>query len=132
MPDNEPLRNLWWFWVNDYKFGGRSGVKQAQRTDVFFARMNQSAKQGLVQFEVIMENFESCFRGLARSPALNDLIGATDLLFAAADSRYVKRHDLAVQLMNALHSAEWDGREHRDLLYAPISDLADAIANDQP
>ena len=135
MPEESSLQNLWWFWVNDYEFGGREGVEEAQRPRDFYLLMNRSVERGLKQFEPIMDHFESCFRGLARAHSdryLKDLDGAVSLLEAAAQARYVHRRALANQLNDAFHSAEWDGQPHREVLYKSVTDFATAIANDEP
>ena len=131
MPENRSLRNLWWFWVNDYKFGGRSDVEETQQATYFFALMNSSAKQGLVQFEPIMELFKSRFRALARGGNTDGLDGAMALLLDADDARYVKRRDLAREVIAAFSSAECADRENYKLLRGPVTRLADAIANDR-
>jgi hypothetical protein len=133
MPDNESLRALWWFWINDYKFGGRSSFESADSSSIFFAMMNEATEQRLTQFNSIIEHLEHCFRRLARSRSLAELNGAVDLLVVAARSRYVHRKAPAGQLSSAVHSAEWHSRkpEHRHLLGRPICDLAQAIVNDQ-
>ena len=56
---------------------------------------------------------------------------AVDLLLQAAHSRYVDRHALAKELLDALHSAEWDGPRRQQLAYQPLFDLAMAIGHDE-
>lgn len=131
MPDNTPLRDLWWFWVNDYKFGGKEGVEHAQRPSTFFALMNEAAAKGYKQFDPVMEHFESSFRGLVRSRTLGGVLHSVGVLMAASNARYVQRAGLARQLMNALHSAEWDSVVERDEFYAPLRELAEAVARDE-
>lgn len=134
MPQSRSLRDLWWFWVNDYKFGGRREVEETQRATVFFSTMNQSLEKGLQQFGPIMDHFETCFRGLARGRPrdyLDDLDGAVSLLKSAADAKYVHRRALARQLNDAFYSAEWNDRPHRELLHDAVTDFAKAVANDE-
>lgn len=132
LPDNNSLRTLWFFWINDYKFGGKSDVKDEQRSSVFFNMMNEAAEKELKQFDAVMNNFESSFRRLARSAKLRELFRAVGLIETAAQTRYVRRKGLARELENAVHSAEWDRFEYRELFSSPILGLARAVANDEP
>lgn len=131
LPASKSLQALWFFWINDYKFGGKPDVEGAQRASVFFHLMNEATGKGLAQFDPVMDNFESCFRRLARASKLGELLAATGLLRTAANSRYVRRKGLADQLAAAVHSAEWDTFEYREAFADPISNLAHAIASDQ-
>lgn len=131
LPDSKPLHHLWWFWVNDYKFGGRPDVDSAQHAHVFFNLMNEAAKRELTQFGPIMEHFETRFRHLARGSDLADILEAVSLLMTASQSHYVRRKGLAAQLQNAVGSAEWDDVEHGDILASPILRFGSDIAEDR-
>jgi hypothetical protein len=130
MPDSASLRHLWFFWVNDYKFGGRADVDGAQDVGVFFSHMNDAARDGLSQFDSVMEHFERSYRSLVRSGQLDRVLEAVQMLTTAADRRYVGRAGLARELSNALGSAEWKSFGH-DHLIGPLLDLAMAVSNDE-
>jgi hypothetical protein len=132
LPDNNSLRALWFFWINDYKFGGKDDAEDNQTPSMFFALMNEATEKGFTQFDAIMDHFQSTFRRLTRAGKRNELLGAIGLLHSAARSRYVRRVALANELESAVHSAEWDALKHNDALVEEIWDLARAVAEDRP
>lgn len=131
LPDNRSLAHLWFFWVKDYRFGGEDDAPGNARADLFYGFMNDAARGGLSQFDSVVENFRSAFRRLARKGTTAGMDAAVDLLLQAAHSRYVDRHALAKELLDALHSAEWDGPRRQQLAYQPLFDLAMAIGHDE-
>jgi hypothetical protein len=131
LPHDKSLHALWWFWVNDYKFGGRPEVEGSQNGQIFFELMNEADKRNLLQFDAIMQHFETCIRGLARSRKLEEVLGAVKIVITATESRYVRRNGLARQLEDAVHSAEWNEFKHGNRLRLPILHLAQDAANDR-
>jgi hypothetical protein len=132
LPDNNSLRSLWFFWVNDYKFGGKHSAEDNQSPSVFFALMNEAVEKRLTQFDAVMDCFQSTFRRLARAGKRDELRGAIGLLYSAANSRYVRRKALAGELEAAIHTAEWDELKRDDELVEEIWDAARTVAKDEP
>jgi hypothetical protein len=130
MPDSAALRTLWWFWVQDYKFGGREGVEDALGPHVFFNHMSDAVRAGSVQFDPIMAHFEDCFRRLARG-SLDSVLEAVHLLTAASDARYVHRDRLGRQLDQALSSAEWMSLRVDSAVTIALRELAEAVCADR-
>jgi TIR domain len=133
MPDNEPLRTLWWFWVHDYKFGGREGVEAEGDVRMFYSFMNSATEKGLRQFDPIMDHFESCFRGLARSKSLREVLLAVGQLIEASAEKYVHRDALAGVLQQATSSSEWKAHspELRRALDRPLHNLVRGVLRDE-
>jgi len=130
-PDSQPLRDLWFFWVNGSRFGGKKDEKPEQDPQMFFEVMNHASEAGLKQFDPIMDHFETCFRGIVRSRTLGEFLPSVGVLLAASQSRYVRRAKLAAQLDAALGSHEWQSVAEHSKLLGPLFDLAHAVARDK-
>jgi hypothetical protein len=129
MPESNSLQNLWFFWVNDYKFGGKRDVQGGRQDGVFFTLMNEAAEQGLAQFDAVTKHFEETFRRLVRSSRIGGVMAAVSILTTAADRKYVGRTHLARQLSAALGSAEWQSLGRPDL-WDSLYHLSLAVSSD--
>lgn len=133
LPDSESLRALWLSWVRDYEFGGRPDETAANDTRKFYDLMNEATRNGLTQFDPVMEQFEYCFRRLARKPGLEAIAGTMRLIKTASASEkcYVRRDGLARELADAIRSTEWKESKYRNDFERVMLELARNIANDQ-
>jgi hypothetical protein len=107
MPDNEALRDQFFAWVGEHKFGGKGGVEGVVSVETFYGWMKEAAMNGWAQFEVVMDAFATAFRRLARSPDPNEVCGAVYQLQTAGTVHYVRAKELAKIMLNAYHSEEW-------------------------
>lgn len=129
LPDSRSLHALWWFWVHEYKFGGKAASEGTQDASIFFGLMNTAAERGFKQFDPIMDNFENCFRSLARGGEIQDFMAAVFLLDQACIIQYVRREGLARQLNDALFSAETgEFKKDHDLRRAAMGFVHDVSA----
>ena len=119
------------FWINDYKFGGKPGVKETQEVRLFFNLMNEAHKAGLKQFDGVMDNFEASFRRLVRSRNVTQVLRSVGLIETAADARYIRRKGLASELFGSVHSAEWKEFAYGETLKKPMSQLAHAVSRNE-
>lgn len=130
MPTNSALKTLWFFWINDYCFGGLLGGASEGDIGTFYACMNEAKSKGLVQFDHIIDHFRSRFRALLRSRDFAKINEAIQLLVVAIQRNYTDKAGLSKEVMNAVYSAEWDQSCKGDELSTSIEKLAAAAVGE--